>query len=224
MSTDAGTGAFIMCSIAPMLSVRNGARAVEFYKAAFGAIEVARTIWPMPVTVVIAFVALCVPAGADPFPDCAERAYSQSADASREWQRDLRDLIAKVRPDLATLATLAMEDQRARIERRQAQFRYLLDTDVRRVNTGNGLVSFRNFDWTEADARVLRTQSADYVAIERKVEDLKRQSQARRDWPAMHDFVRTSLSTGPQFQDLLKRFRAREGEIERLLESCQPSP
>jgi PhnB protein len=31
-----------MCSIAPMLSVRNGARAVEFYKAAFGAIEVFR--------------------------------------------------------------------------------------------------------------------------------------------------------------------------------------
>ncbi len=30
------------CSIAPMLSVRNGARAVEFYKAAFGATEVYR--------------------------------------------------------------------------------------------------------------------------------------------------------------------------------------
>ncbi len=29
-------------SIAPMLSVRNGARAVEFYKAAFGAIEIFR--------------------------------------------------------------------------------------------------------------------------------------------------------------------------------------
>ena len=29
-------------SIAPMLSVRNGARAVEFYKSAFGAIEVFR--------------------------------------------------------------------------------------------------------------------------------------------------------------------------------------
>ena len=29
-------------SIAPMLSVREGARAVEFYKAAFGAVEVFR--------------------------------------------------------------------------------------------------------------------------------------------------------------------------------------
>jgi len=32
----------IVCSVAPMLSVRHGARAVEFYKAAFGAAEVFR--------------------------------------------------------------------------------------------------------------------------------------------------------------------------------------
>jgi PhnB protein len=42
MSKDTGTGTRVACSIAPMLSVRNGARAVEFYKAAFGAIEVYR--------------------------------------------------------------------------------------------------------------------------------------------------------------------------------------
>ena len=42
MSTDAGTGMPVVCSIEPMLSVRNGANAVEFYKAAFGAIVVYR--------------------------------------------------------------------------------------------------------------------------------------------------------------------------------------
>jgi PhnB protein len=42
MSTNAGSGASVMCSVAPMLSVRNGARAVEFYKSAFRAIEVYR--------------------------------------------------------------------------------------------------------------------------------------------------------------------------------------
>ena len=31
-----------MCSVSPMLSVRHGARAVEFYKAAFGATEIYR--------------------------------------------------------------------------------------------------------------------------------------------------------------------------------------
>src|SRR6266567_3007364 len=42
MTTGPGTGTAIQCSVAPMLSVRHGARAVEFYKAAFGAIEVYR--------------------------------------------------------------------------------------------------------------------------------------------------------------------------------------
>ena len=38
---DGGVGTSV-CSVAPMLSVRNGSRAVEFYKKAFGAIEVYR--------------------------------------------------------------------------------------------------------------------------------------------------------------------------------------
>ena len=42
MSTNAGAEASLAYSVAPMLSVRNGARAVEFYKAAFGAVEVYR--------------------------------------------------------------------------------------------------------------------------------------------------------------------------------------
>ena len=42
MATGSGAPPFIVMSIAPMLSVRNGARAVEFYRAAFGAVEVFR--------------------------------------------------------------------------------------------------------------------------------------------------------------------------------------
>ena len=42
MSTDTNTTTSIAYSLAPMLSVRNGARAVEFYQSAFGAIEVFR--------------------------------------------------------------------------------------------------------------------------------------------------------------------------------------
>ena len=42
MSKDFRTGASVKISLAPMLSVRNGARAVEFYKSAVGAIEVFR--------------------------------------------------------------------------------------------------------------------------------------------------------------------------------------
>src|SRR2546428_14153320 len=42
MSTNVGTGTSVVYSVAPMLSVRHGARGVDFYKPAFGAIEVYR--------------------------------------------------------------------------------------------------------------------------------------------------------------------------------------
>jgi PhnB protein len=42
MSTDAGAAGSLRCSVSPLLSVRNGAGAVEFYKSAFGAVEVYR--------------------------------------------------------------------------------------------------------------------------------------------------------------------------------------
>ena len=42
MVLDSAPGAAFRCSIAPWLSVRNGAKAVEFYKAAYGAAVVYR--------------------------------------------------------------------------------------------------------------------------------------------------------------------------------------
>lgn len=42
MSTETGTRTSVLVSVAPMLSVRNGARAVDFYRVAFEAIEVFR--------------------------------------------------------------------------------------------------------------------------------------------------------------------------------------
>ena len=44
MSAD--TGSPVTYSVAPMLSVRHGARAVEFYKTAFGALEIFRVEAP----------------------------------------------------------------------------------------------------------------------------------------------------------------------------------
>jgi PhnB protein len=46
MVLDPTAGASFRCSIAPWLSVRNSARAVDFYKSAFGATEVYRLDGP----------------------------------------------------------------------------------------------------------------------------------------------------------------------------------
>jgi PhnB protein len=42
MKSDSNASVDLRCTIAPFLSVRNGARAVEFYKSAFGATEIFR--------------------------------------------------------------------------------------------------------------------------------------------------------------------------------------
>jgi PhnB protein len=42
MGSDTTGGVPVTCSVSPMLSVRNGSRAVEFYSLAFGAVEVYR--------------------------------------------------------------------------------------------------------------------------------------------------------------------------------------
>jgi hypothetical protein len=183
----------------------------------------ARTVCQQTMTVAAVFVALCVPARAETFVECAERAYAQAASSSQQWQRDFRELLVKMRPDLAPVATLEMEHQLALIDSREARFRFLLRTDARRVQTRQGLTAFRNFDWTEADAGALRQQTPGYVASERNAAELGRQVQAHRDWPAMREYVRTTLSASPQFQELLKRFQEREREIEPVLRSCQPA-
>jgi PhnB protein len=46
MALDPAPGASFPCTIAPWLSVRNSAKAVEFYKSAFGATEVYRLEGP----------------------------------------------------------------------------------------------------------------------------------------------------------------------------------
>ena len=56
---------------------------------------------------------------ADTFSECAERAYAQNVAAAQDWQRGLRDLIVTAKPDLATLATLAMEQSAYRFTGRR---------------------------------------------------------------------------------------------------------
>jgi hypothetical protein len=182
----------------------------------------ARTAWRRTAPIFVVFVTLSVSARAETFSECGERAYAQAASASQEWQRTVRDLLVKVRPDLEPLATLEMDHQLALIDRRQARFRYVLRADSGRVHTREGLAAFRNFDWTEADAGVLRKQNPSYAAIERTVAELERQVRAHSDWPAMREYVRTTLTASPQFQELLQRFQERERGIEPVLRTCPP--
>jgi len=71
----------------------------------------ARTIRRLPLIVAVVFAGLSVRTFARTLPECAEQAYAADVAAKQEWQRGLRDAIVKLRPDLATPATLDMELQ-----------------------------------------------------------------------------------------------------------------
>ena len=176
-------------------------------------------------TVIVAGAVLwlsAAPAIAETFAECAERAYAQNVAAAQDWQRGLRDLIVKAKPELATLATLAMEQQLAFIDRNQARLSYLARTDASRIRTREGLMAFRNLDWTDADALILRQQRPSYAALERRVADLGGQTKAHRDWPTLQEYMRAAQGVNPEFEGLLTRFKARESAIEPLLRGCRP--
>ena len=176
--------------------------------------------WRETLIVAVAVVWLPAHAFADTFAECAGRAYAQDVAAKQDWQRSLRDLIVKEKPNLAALATLDLEQQLALADRRQAQFSYLLRTDARRIRTREGLTTFRNFDWTDTDTVILRRQSLPYLAMESKVVDVQRRTKDHHDWPALREYVRAA--SGTQFQSLLKRSQERESTIAHLLEQCPP--
>jgi PhnB protein len=56
MTPDSNASANLRCTIAPFLSVRDGSRAVEFYKSAFGATEIFRLDAPDGAVVARLFV------------------------------------------------------------------------------------------------------------------------------------------------------------------------
>jgi hypothetical protein len=175
------------------------------------------------VIVIVCLVPLLRASGsADRVRECTERAYAQDVAAKQDWHRGVRELVAQARPDLATVATLQMEQQLALVNRRQAEFNYLIGANPKRIRTGEGLATFRNFDWTESDALVLRRQSQSYATLANRIADLESQTKSRSDWPALQEYSRTILAGSPQFQRLLETLQVRESGIERLLRTCQP--
>jgi hypothetical protein len=166
---------------------------------------------------------LCGTVGADTFPACVERVYAEGVTAKQAWHVSLRDLTAQMRPDLSTLATLDMNQQLALMERRRAQFRYLVQVDPTRIHTREGLSAFQNFEWTDADARNMRQRSPSYVGLEAKITELARQTSGQADWHILQEYARTAVVISPRFQDALHRLQARESVVERHLQGC-PSP
>ena len=160
-------------------------------------------------------------ASAETFVDCVQEAASEDLVAKTDFQRGMRDLIVRQRPEFAALATVSMELQIQYAKVRQAKFDYLLKHDPDRIDTANGLSKFTNFEWFDEDKVKFIEESGSYRDLETRLAKLREQNDGNLDWPKMREHFRSELGQSPEFASLMARFQTRQGKIEVLIAQCR---
>lgn len=158
---------------------------------------------------------------ADAFADCVRDAASEDMAAKTDFQRQLRDLIVRQRPEFEALATVNMELQTLFAEVRRAKFDYLLEHDPGRIDTANGLSKFSNFPWTDEDTALFKEDSVSYRDLESRLATLRKRNDSHPDWPQMREYFRSNLSQSAEFASVLARFQSRENDVETVVAQCR---
>lgn len=160
-------------------------------------------------------------AWAGAFSDCVEDVVARDLDATVAFQRGLRDLALRDKPEFEALASLNMELQIALFEARALETAYLARRDPARIKTAEGLSAFRNFDWTEQDAAALARESSDYRARRENVARLRASSDGHPDWPALRDHFGKQVRPDPAFEALMARLTESTGALGARARACR---
>ena len=171
----------------------------------------------------VAVLCLVQPASArgDAFAACVAEVTARDLDATVAFQRGLRDLILRDKPEYEALASLNMELQVAMFEARALETAYLARRDPARIKTTEGLSAFRNFDWTEQDAAALARESSDYRAQRENVARLRASSDGHPDWPALRDHFGMQVRPDPAYKALKARLSDGGAGLGRALQACR---
>ena len=134
----------------------------------------------------------------------ADPDWGRYADAKRQLQNGLHDLIVETRPELAGTAQTYRDMQLTLIELRSAKFKYLMATDPARIVRDQGLVAFVNFDWTERDAEGFALETA-HAELQLQVKRLKESNNSDPRWPEMRTHFVT-LSASSEYRQIMQTF------------------
>jgi hypothetical protein len=157
---------------------------------------------------------------AAPFEDCVRDGANRNFEAKTAFQRDLRDLIARNRPEFESLATVSMELQFLLAEARLAKVDYLLRHDANRIDTTKGLARFSNFEWSEADSAKLITEDSSFAELESRISTLRERNDNDPDWPQLRAYFRAELGQSPDFKAIMARFQSRQSDVENVIAEC----
>jgi hypothetical protein len=101
---------------------------------------------------------------------------------------------------------------------RTLRFYFLLEHDPGRIVRDEGVAAFINFDWSDEDDDQLRALSLEYTALEKRIEELRRQSDGHPDWPQAREKAK-SVQGQPDFQEALERLNGVWQEVEEQLQA-----
>jgi len=160
-------------------------------------------------------------AWAEAFDECVRDGANKALEAKTAFQSDLRDLIAKKRPEFESLATVSMELQVLLAEARRAKFDYLLRHDANRIDTTKGFVRFSNFEWSEADSAKLIAENSSFAELEGRISALRERNDNDTDWPELRAYFRSELGLSSDFKAIMARFQARQDEVEAVIAQCR---
>ena len=160
-------------------------------------------------------------AWAGAFSDCVEDVVARDLDATVAFQRGLRDLALRDKPEFEALASLNMELQIAMFEARALETAYLARRDPARIKTAEGLSAFRNFDWTAEDAAALARESSDYRAQRENVARLRASNDGHPDWPALRTHFGKQVRPDPAFKALMSRLTESTGALGAPARACR---
>ncbi len=156
-------------------------------------------------------------ANASRFKDCVAIIAMSDFASKKAFHAGLADLIARERPEFASLASLHMRLQVALARSRRMRLSYILRADPDRLNTGHGMSRFANFDWNSSDTFRLAETNIRFEAISAEISRLKVQNNGHPEWPALRRFFTNELTLHPEYRTLLaEMLREREMAAERL--------
>lgn len=149
---------------------------------------------------------------------CLQRAHATSLSVQRQFQRDLQQLIEKVRPDLTDVAALGVDTQMAYFDVVEARFAYLLKAQPTRIEAvigpnGGAVV----FDWSDKDTAALLRADPSYEQLEVRWVKLKTTTERHPDRAKLLDYIQSS----PEFRALSRRFVETHHAVKAILEQCR---
>ena len=145
-----------------------------------------------------------------------DEAREKYADAQKKYQNDLYELSVSKWPDLKPIIEINRDLQVALVDSRSMKFYYLLEHNPSKIVRNQGVSTFANFDWTDADNKILRDTNPAFATLDDRIKELRASNDGHPIWPEFRDRFK-SLSNDKEYLNITNSLNQTITEVEQLL-------